>query len=75
MKKGSHHTAETLQKMRDKANRNPRPSDVIEQISLSKKAHSHPYRGKTLSEEHKQHISEGMRKKRQSQIEDDYIEI
>lgn len=75
MKKGSHHTEETLRKMREKANRNPRPPEVIEQISSSKKKNPHPFRGKELSDEHRQHISEGMRKRKKPEVEDDYIEI
>lgn len=74
MKQGSHHSEETKRKMREKANREPRPPEVCEKITLSKLFNPHPYRGKTLSEEHRKNISEGM-KKRQQQTRSDVNDI
>lgn len=70
MRKGSHHSEDTLRKMRAKANREPRPEYVKEQISLTKQLSYHPYRGKELSEEHRKNISDGMKKRKQKEREE-----
>ena len=52
MKKGSKHSEETKRKMRARANREPRPAEVKEKISETKKNGYHPFRGRALTEEH-----------------------
>lgn len=64
MKIGSKHSEETKRKMRLKANHEPRPDDVKEKISETKKNSYHPFRGKVLSEEHRANISIGMNKRK-----------
>ena len=71
MKKGSKHSEETKRKMRARANREPRPVDVKEKISETKKNGYHPFRGKTLTEEHRRNISIGMRRRRQQNDSED----
>ena len=64
----SHHSEETKRKMSQKANRQERPQEVKDKISKSKLSNYHPYRGKELSEEHKQKISNSLKK---NQIKED----
>jgi hypothetical protein len=71
MKKGSHHSEETKRKMSQKANRQERPQEVKDKISKSKLSNYHPYRGKKLSQEHKDKISLSMKKKK-TQKEDSH---
>ena len=66
MKKGSKHSEETKRKMRARANREPRPVEVKEKISETKKNGYHPFRGRALTEEHRRNISIGMKRRRQS---------
>ena len=65
MKKGSKHSEETKRKMRARANREPRPAEVKEKISETKRQGFHPFRGKELTEEHRRNISIGMKRRRQ----------
>lgn len=62
MKKGSHHSEETKRKMSQKANRQERTQEVKDKISNTKLNSYHPYRGKELTEEHKQKISDSLKK-------------
>ena len=63
MKKGSHHSEATKQKLRQKASHDPRPDDVKKQISETKLKNDHPVRGKHLTDEHRKNISISMRKR------------
>jgi len=75
MKKGSHHSEETKRIMREKANRDPRPPEVIQRIKESKLNGYHPYRGKKLSPEHRKNISDGMKRRKEKNEQEHSDEI